>query len=280
MLAAISRACSVPAWASRHRFTTSCDDADAAESLDDIAENMEKEEEDKDKIKGAMNFSNLKNSLGGCGANTFDGFRVIVQKQVNLNTVVSHFYWVGSQQVGQLYQYRLILPFDDKMINVATDMDMNIEGEVSATLSENVSVSSTFGSGAQQGTKATVHCDIKDATSATRLTYHNGDGGVAYAMSYVQAMTKALQLGGKGTYANGALRTSFAGLYDSEENTFGAAYGTTVSVNDAFHLLYSLSLSLSLSLSFSAFSISLSPVLTNTWCSAVNSNATKCMLFL
>jgi hypothetical protein len=250
MLAAISRACSVPAWASRHRFTTSCDDADAAESLDDIAENMEKEEEDKDKIKGAMNYSNLKNSLGGCGANTFDGFRVIVQKQVNLNTVVSHFYWVGSQQVGQLYQYRLILPFDDKMINVATDMDMNIEGEVSATLSENVSVSSTFGSGAQQGTKATVHCDIKDGTSATRLTYHNGDGGVAYAMSYVQAMTKALQLGGKGTYANGALRTSFAGLYDSEENTFGAAYGTTVSVNHAFYLL---SLSLFLCIQYLPF---------------------------
>ena len=39
-------------------------------------------------------------------------------------------YWLGSQAMGQpLYQYRLILAEDDKMLNVATDMDFNVEGE-------------------------------------------------------------------------------------------------------------------------------------------------------
>lgn len=44
-----------------------------------------------------------------------------------------------------LYQYRLILPIDDdKMINVATDLDFNIEGEAKYTVAPNMIVKSNF----------------------------------------------------------------------------------------------------------------------------------------
>ena len=36
--------------------------------------------------------------------------------------------------------YRVILPFDEKVINVGTDMDFNTEGEVKTPLTDNVSL--------------------------------------------------------------------------------------------------------------------------------------------
>lgn len=69
----------------------------------------------------------------------------MVQKQANLNTVVSHFYWLGSQQTGQpIYQYRVIMPFEDKVINVATDLDFNIEGEVKWPVNKDLSLKTNF----------------------------------------------------------------------------------------------------------------------------------------
>ena len=50
-----------------------------------------------------------------------------------INNILSFLsYWLGSQNLpNPLYQYRIILPFtDDKVINVATDLDFNVEGEI------------------------------------------------------------------------------------------------------------------------------------------------------
>ena len=93
-----------------------------------------------------MQFSSLKHVFQQNGAvNTYDGFRLIVQKQLNLNTVVSHFYWIGSQAMGQpLYQFRIILPDEDKVVNVATDMDFNLEGEVKFPLANKFAFASNF----------------------------------------------------------------------------------------------------------------------------------------
>jgi hypothetical protein len=56
-------------------------------------------------------------------------------------------YWIGSSamQGNQLYQYRVILPIDDdKTVNVATDLDFNVEGEVKWGLTPNVLLKSNF----------------------------------------------------------------------------------------------------------------------------------------
>ncbi len=47
-------------------------------------------EKDRPKIAAPQSFDNLKNTLASASVNSYDGFRAIVQKQVNLNTVVSH----------------------------------------------------------------------------------------------------------------------------------------------------------------------------------------------
>lgn len=52
---------------------------------------------------------------------------------------------MGASQIPvPIYQYRIILPFDDKVINVATDMDFNVEGDLKAPLSKNVLAKSSF----------------------------------------------------------------------------------------------------------------------------------------
>jgi len=51
---------------------------------------------------------------------------------------------LGSQSAPPIYQYRIILPSDDRVINVATDMDFNVEGEVKASLTPNITAKSSF----------------------------------------------------------------------------------------------------------------------------------------
>ena len=75
--------------------------------------------------------------------------RLTFSTPLNCRTFYTYYlnsYWVGSQNTGQpIYQYRMILPFDDdKMINVATDLDMNLEGELKAGITPNISVKSNF----------------------------------------------------------------------------------------------------------------------------------------
>jgi hypothetical protein len=54
-------------------------------------------------------------------------------------------YWIGSQNLEKpIYQYRIILPFDEKVVNVATDMDFNVEGEMKAPLASNISAKANF----------------------------------------------------------------------------------------------------------------------------------------
>lgn len=43
-----------------------------------------------------------------------------------------------------IYMYRLIFPFDDKILNVGTDMDFNLEGEFKHPVSENAHVKGEF----------------------------------------------------------------------------------------------------------------------------------------
>jgi hypothetical protein len=43
-----------------------------------------------------------------------------------------------------IYQYRIILPFDDQVINVATDMDFNLDGEIRSPITDKISAKSSF----------------------------------------------------------------------------------------------------------------------------------------
>ena len=111
----------------------------------DISQTSTTKKERSVKYSTPIQYEAIKNIFQQNSVSSYDGFRFIVQKQVNLNTVVSHFYWLGSQQTQQpIYQYRVILPFDERVINVATDMDFNIEGEIKGPISRNLNLKTNF----------------------------------------------------------------------------------------------------------------------------------------
>lgn len=57
---------------------------------------------------------------------------------------INYSYWMGSQQAPPMYQYRLVLSQDDKLVNVATDCDFNIEGDIRFPITSNVSSKTKF----------------------------------------------------------------------------------------------------------------------------------------
>ena len=66
-------------------------DADESKSTPSLIEQADAAaEKDKSTIKVPGQFENIKNIIQQSSVNTYDGFRFQVQKQVNLNTVVSH----------------------------------------------------------------------------------------------------------------------------------------------------------------------------------------------
>lgn len=69
---------------------TQCDEAGSAD-LPSLVEAADAAiEDEKSKVKTPMQYEGLRGTLMQGSPNAFDGFRVVVQKQVNLNTVVSH----------------------------------------------------------------------------------------------------------------------------------------------------------------------------------------------
>ncbi|KAJ1396818.1 eukaryotic porin-domain-containing protein [Ochromonadaceae sp. CCMP2298] len=187
-------------------------------------------EDEKRKIRTPMQYENLKGSLGQGQVNSYDGFRLIVQKQVNLNTAVLHTYWVGSQAMEKpFYQYRLILPIDnDRTINVSTDLDMNVEGEVKATVAPNVTVKSNFANG-DNAKSISLELELADATSATQIKYTKSTDDQFY-LSYMQSIIPQLAIGGSGVYSTKSkdLSTSMGLIYDPAEYTFAVQWDNSL----------------------------------------------------
>lgn len=201
------------------QYKINCDDSE-----DNSLPSLVKQADDaieaaKAKIKTPLQFEQLKQTISSQGAQSFDGFRCAVQKQVNLNTVVSHFYWLGSQAVGQpIYQYRLILHEDDKMINVATDLDMNMEGDMKMPLAPQANFKSSFV--LQEQTKSlTANIDYTSDSFTSQIEFHSG-AGTSLGASYVQALTPTISLGGSGKYifGKGIFKSMYGGVFDDGEN--------------------------------------------------------------
>lgn len=212
-------------------FHSRCDDASPDDGGFDLNSSFDRSSnaEEQPRFKQPMLYENLMGTLRQGSVNSYDGFRVIVQKQVNLNTIASHFYWIGSQSAPPIYQYRLILPFEDKSINVATDCDFNIECEVRCPLGVGVNAKSNFSIHEQQGNNLSVDIDMTDESSATQMVY--SPNGNTFSMSYMQSLNNSIIIGGMGEYLGNknALNLSFGGVYDDKENLLAAQWDTNVS---------------------------------------------------
>ncbi|CAE7754689.1 unnamed protein product, partial [Symbiodinium microadriaticum] len=134
-------------------------------------------------------------------------------------------YWIGSQATGQpIYQYRIVYANDDEFVNVATDMDFNIEGEIKWPLAENVTGKLNFTMADQS---KNVNGEVQySGESWTGHLLFGRNPGTSLGCSYVQAITPSLNAGGQCQYdlAKGEVSTGLAGMYDDGEHVVGAKY--------------------------------------------------------
>lgn len=188
----------------------------------------------KNRIRTPMQFENLRSLISQARVQTYDGFRIASQKQVNLNTIVSHLYWVGSQAVPQpIYQYRIILHDlkGENMFNVGTDADFNIDGELKTPIGGIASLKTNFTISEQQGKNWTADVDFKDDSSAIQLSIGINPTYSAGA-SMMQAITPSITLGGTGTYSveKSDLTTSFGGIYEEDNNQVSALWSNNLQI--------------------------------------------------
>jgi hypothetical protein len=138
-----------------------------------------------------------------------------------------------------MYQYRVILhdTKGEKMFNVGTDMDFNIDGEFKAPIADNVGLKTSFMVNEQQGRSLTVDVDIRDGSSLTQVSASQA-GSLSLGLSYMQSVTPTITLGGSGTFLpeKSVLSTSFAGIFDDNQNQFSAMWTNKVSL--AYHKLF------------------------------------------
>lgn len=195
-------------------FRSSCDDDNEMGLVEQADMAIEAR---KLKIKTPVQFDSLKHVLGQGHVASYDGFRIASQKQVNLNTVISHFYWMGSQAIPQpIYQYRIILhdSSGSTMLNVGSDMDFNLDGEFKAPLLDNVGLKTNFTVtvkcielcssincwrwiqiSEQAGKNCSIEVSMVDGCSSGSI-YAGTGPSTTLGMQYMQAITPALTLGG------------------------------------------------------------------------------------
>lgn len=224
----------------RRNFVTSCAEAEEEEALLEETPSLVEEADalldiQKSTMKTPPHFDNLKALVRQGEAGTYDGFRLIVQKQVNLNTVVTHFFWLGSQATGQpIYQYRIILPFDEStVLNCATDADFNIEGDYKMSLSKNITWKVAFANGDNKQS-LTTELEHTDSNSATSFQYAKDEEDVV-TFGRMQAITPQLCLGAMGsmpTNRSMELSTTYGGMYDDSKNV------VVVNWDSSLRLLY------------------------------------------
>jgi hypothetical protein len=150
------------------------------------------------------------------------------------NTVCS--YWLGSQQAGNIYQYRIILPFDDKTINVASDADGNVEGETRLALSPTTALKTNFVVSSRDSFLK-LQLDALDASSAAQLEYSLSNSS-SLGLSYMQAVHPCVSLGGLGQIDTSKRTCTVAagGTYDDGTSIVTAILDSKVECSHPPHI--------------------------------------------
>jgi hypothetical protein len=133
------------------------------------------------------------------------------------------------------------LPFDEKVINVATDADFNLQGEIKAPITKSISGKSNFDI-RDDGQQISVDVDYTDSHSASQFQYQRVSGQQqlqTLSLSYMQALSPSFSLGGMGQYtlSKGTIKTGFGGVYDKGEHLIAALWDKEVSDIHYYKLL-------------------------------------------
>jgi hypothetical protein len=201
-----------------------CDDEQSNPLLDQanaIRENS------KPRIKTPPDFEACKNSFQYVQTNSYDGFRFIVQKQINLNSLVNHFFWTGAKQFegGSFYQYRIILPLNDNttVIDASSTMDADVSINVKQTLSPQLRLDCNIDLKSQQPKSVAFDLNYHDTNSTLTGQYVESAARV-FGLSMTQAITPEVTLGASAllNWKKSSLVKSFYAAYDKDENAFSA----------------------------------------------------------
>jgi hypothetical protein len=210
-------------------------DDELENSLESMAREAEEGSEDANKVKALVAYQDLDHLTGTTYVDSFDGIRLILQKNIGLNNVVTHQYILGSSQMPPFYQYGLILhdPLEGTQLHVNTADLQNIQYNATAT-HEQISIRME-GSMTEKGNTNITKLNYSDKNSVTQIQYGFDPerlGGYMFAMNFMQNLTNNFSLGGQCMYAAGpgALMNSFGGVYNDGENSVAAEYGGLVSI--------------------------------------------------
>lgn len=213
-----------------------CDDEQSNPLLDQanaIRENS------KPRIKTPPDFEGCKNSFQYVQTNSYDGFRFIVQKQINLNSLVNHFFWTGAKQFegGSFYQYRIILPLNDNttVIDASSTMDADVSINVKQTLSPQLRLDCNIDLKSQQPKSIAFDLNYHD-TNSTLTGQYVESAARLFGLSMTQAITPEVTLGASAllNWKKTSLVKSFYAAYDKDENAISAF----MEENKGFKALY------------------------------------------
>jgi hypothetical protein len=179
------------------------------------------------KIKTPADFDSCKNSFHYTSTNSYDGFRFIVQKQINLNSLVNHFYWTGASQFqgGSYYQYRIILPLNDSttVIDASSTMDAEVSVNVKQTLSPQMRLDSQIELKSQQPKSIAFDLNYNDDNS-TMTGYYKESSNREVGFAMTQSVTPEVTVGASAMFnvTKLSLSKSFYAAYDKDENQVSA----------------------------------------------------------
>lgn len=238
----------------KNRFIARCDASEDDDEPDIMKQADALRLGEKAKFKTPpFHYDTFNHFFSGGRVNSYDGCRFIVQKQVNLNTQVSHFFWFGTAARPPMYQYRLILPLDICTINTAVDGDVNVEGELTVPLQipensllGNIKLKSNFSvitlifpplitshrfanstqmaETEQGGYRCTLEVEREDETSTLQVVHSVTDSTTT--VGYLQNVYPGLLLGGSVAYQHKGkeVATSLAGQYVHGEHSIQAQW--------------------------------------------------------
>lgn len=132
----------------------------------------------------------------------------------------------------QLYQYRICLADEMNQINVGTDMDFNIDGDLRSQLSGSTSAKASTTINENQK-KVDLELTYKGETFTSSVQVGKSESTHLH-VNYLQSVTKALVLGGQISYGieRKESKRSFAGIYDDGTQMVQGLF------DKDFHLLY------------------------------------------
>jgi len=195
--------------------------------------------EDAKKIKQVMLIEDFKRSADRLAdVSTFDGFRLVVMRNINMNAAVQHMFWLGTTMLpsgaSSMYNYTTILGDERSSLQLTADPSLNINGEARTLLSPEWTAKLAY-SLAAEAPNNVVFLDL-DYTGETMTTSFRAgyQGGATLQAGFMQAITPQLVVGAQGAMqpSKGVMTQAFCGRYESDDFGVTAVVdGRTVNLN-------------------------------------------------